>query len=136
MKTHDIHRSTQPAVSLLPQTPAATGLVNGSAVDTLGYNGGIALVQVGTSAGASVTFTIQTAVDVAGAPGAWVDAKDINNAPCAAVVTPGNVAKIRYDPDTSERWVRITANVTAGANVPIGGLVLRANAKYAYPPQV
>jgi hypothetical protein len=121
MRNIDLVQEYTPVIALLPQSIAAA--TNGANIDMQQFNGGA--IELAVGAGGNVTFKIQDAPDVAGAPGAFADVlapATVDGGLPSVVVNASSVGQLRLDPTHLKRWVRVVATPTAA--VPASAVAL------------
>lgn len=112
MRNIDLTQEYVPVTALLAQSISVA--TNGANIDMQQYNGGVISLNVG--AGGNVTFKLQDAPDVSGAPGTYADVvatATIDGVLPSVTVNASSVGHLRIDPTNLRRWVRVVATPTA-----------------------
>jgi len=125
-----VYDAIKPAISVRSQS-ASAGTVNGSSVDTKGYNSAMVNCDVGAASGApttqSVTFKVQESSDGS----TWTD---VSGATTSAITADNKSAQIRVEGlgTSRSRYLRVVATVsfTGGTSpaIPISSAILLGRA--------
>jgi len=109
---HSLQDNLKAFIGLAPVAQAASAEVDGSAVDTLGYQSGVLAVQVGATSGIPDSFTVDVKVqDSADGSTGW---GDVSGAAITQIVAANKVTNIRISDALgvqTKRYLRAVAAV-------------------------
>ena len=117
-------------ISVRPQS-ASAGAVNGSGVDTKGYNSGMAIIEVGAASGSPTAQTVDAKIQESDDNATWTD---VSGATITQITADNKSAQIRVEGlgTNRKRYLRVVTTVgfTGGTSpaIPVSAHIVLGRA--------